>query len=74
LSPRERPKLSSSGYARESGAPLGTVSYHVKALKEAAVVELVDTGKRPGALEHFYSLTGPNAALVLKMLDLLEDA
>jgi hypothetical protein len=46
----------------------------VTALREAGVLEVVDTAKRRGALEHFYSLTGPRAGIALTVLDLLSTA
>jgi DNA-binding transcriptional ArsR family regulator len=71
---RGRERLSPSEFAREDSRPLGSVSYHVKALREASVIEVVDTAKRRGALEHYYSLTGPNAKVTLRFLDLLAEA
>jgi DNA-binding transcriptional ArsR family regulator len=42
--------------ARElgNGAPLGTVSYHVRYLHRQDLIRLVDTQPRRGAIEHFY--------------------
>jgi DNA-binding transcriptional ArsR family regulator len=71
---RDQRQLSPSAYARQSGEPLGNVSYHVTALREAGVLEVTDTAKRRGALEHFYSLTGPRAGIALTVLDLLGTA
>ncbi|MBJ7469649.1 MAG: helix-turn-helix transcriptional regulator [Solirubrobacteraceae bacterium] len=38
----------------ELGDPLGNVSYHVRALLDAGLIELVRTEPRRGAIEHFY--------------------
>jgi hypothetical protein len=71
---RDRRKLSPSEYARESREPLGNVSYHVGALRRAGVLEVVDTAKRRGALEHYYSMTGPKAGAVIGLTDMLATA
>jgi DNA-binding transcriptional ArsR family regulator len=49
--------------AAELRAPLGTVSYHVRMLKDLACIELVRTVPRRGAVEHYYR------ALVAPYLD-----
>jgi DNA-binding transcriptional ArsR family regulator len=36
--------------------PLGNVSYHVRELDKAGLIELVATKQRRGALEHYYTL------------------
>jgi DNA-binding transcriptional ArsR family regulator len=38
------------------GASLGNVSYHVRQLAKAGLIELVATTPRRGALEHYYTL------------------
>jgi DNA-binding transcriptional ArsR family regulator len=38
------------------GEPLGNVSYHVRHLEKAGLIELVATKQRRGALEHYYTL------------------
>jgi len=38
------------------GEPLGNVSYHVRELEKAGLIELVATKQRRGALEHYYTL------------------
>jgi DNA-binding transcriptional ArsR family regulator len=68
---RDRRSLSPAGYARETGEPLGNVSYHVRALESAGVVEIVGTANRRGALEHFYAPGGTNSGTALAILDLL---
>jgi DNA-binding transcriptional ArsR family regulator len=68
---QDRRKLSPSEYARQTDEPLGNVSYHVSALRAAGVLEVVDTAQRRGALEHYYSLTGPKAGIALAVMDLL---
>lgn len=35
-------------------APIGNVSYHVRELHKAGLIELVETRKRRGATQHFY--------------------
>lgn len=40
----------------EIGEPLGNVSYHVKILVQAGVIELAATRPVRGALEHVYKL------------------
>lgn len=50
-------------------APLGNVSYHVKALLELGLIRLVDTATRRGAIEHYYSLNPQTADAVLKDLE-----
>ena len=37
------------------GEPLGNVSYHVRHLENAGLIELVATKQRRGALEHYYT-------------------
>jgi DNA-binding transcriptional ArsR family regulator len=49
--------------AAELRAPLGTVSYHVRMLKDLECIELVRTVPRRGAVEHYYR------ALVAPYLD-----
>jgi DNA-binding transcriptional ArsR family regulator len=39
-----------------AGEPLGNVSYHVRQLQKAGMIELVAVKQRRGALEHFYTL------------------
>ena len=36
--------------------PIGNVSYHVKCLHGARLIEMVDTAQRRGATEHFYTV------------------
>jgi DNA-binding transcriptional ArsR family regulator len=43
--------------AKETGAPLGNVSYHVRLLADLECVELVKTEPRRGAVEHYYQAT-----------------
>jgi DNA-binding transcriptional ArsR family regulator len=38
------------------GEPLGNVSYHVRQLEKAGLIELVAVKQRRGALEHYYTL------------------
>jgi DNA-binding transcriptional ArsR family regulator len=39
-----------------AGESLGNVSYHVRQLEKAGLIELVATKQRRGALEHYYAL------------------
>jgi DNA-binding transcriptional ArsR family regulator len=39
-----------------AGEPLGNVSYHVRQLEKAGLIELVAVKQRRGALEHYYTL------------------
>lgn len=39
------------------GIPLGNVSYHVRLLADAGLLEPAGTRPRRGALEHFYKVT-----------------
>jgi DNA-binding transcriptional ArsR family regulator len=68
---RDRRKLSPSEYSRETDEPLGNVAYHVNTLAAAGVLEIAATAKRRGALEHYYSLSGPRAGIVLGVMDML---
>ena len=45
--------------AKETGEPLGNVSYHVRLLADLDCVELVKTEPRRGAVEHYYQATVP---------------
>ena len=47
--------------ARELDAPLGVVSYHVRVLADAGLVELARTSARRGAIQHHYKLRDGNA-------------
>ena len=43
--------------AQELGQPVGDISYHVRTLREAGVIELVDERPVRGSTEHFYRAT-----------------
>jgi len=49
------PGWSPNVLCRALGAPLGNVSYHVRHLEKAGLIELVATKQRRGALEHYYT-------------------
>ncbi len=49
-------ELSPVELARELGASLGVVSYHVRVLADAGVVELARTTARRGAIQRLYRL------------------
>ena len=38
------------------GEPLANVSYHVRQLQKAGLIQLIATRQRRGALEHYYTL------------------
>ena len=59
LSSLEDRVASPSRLADEIGAPLGTVSYHVRILAGLGLIELVDRKQRRGAIEHYYRARGP---------------
>jgi DNA-binding transcriptional ArsR family regulator len=50
----EHQTASPSELAQQLAAPLGNVSYHVRILAEAGLIELVRTTRRRGATEHHY--------------------
>jgi DNA-binding transcriptional ArsR family regulator len=50
------PGWSPNSLSRALGAPLGNVSYHVRHLEKAGLIELVATKQRRGAVEHYYTL------------------
>lgn len=47
--------------ARECGAGLSDLSYHVKYLREEGCIEIHETAPRRGAVEHFYRLAPPRS-------------
>jgi DNA-binding transcriptional ArsR family regulator len=63
--------LSPSEHSRVTGEPLGKVSYHVKALARAGVLEIGETVARRGAREHRYALRGPRARASIAAMDVL---
>lgn len=54
----EKQTASPSDIATRIGAPLGNVSYHVRALERVGLIELDSTAPRRGALEHYYKAAG----------------
>lgn len=48
--------VSPIGLHKQLEAPLGQVSYHVKVLREAGALKLLDTVPRRGASEHLYGI------------------
>jgi DNA-binding transcriptional ArsR family regulator len=50
-------RISPVGYVREYGGKLPSVAYHFKVLEAYECIELADTVKRRGALEHIYRCT-----------------
>jgi DNA-binding transcriptional ArsR family regulator len=68
---RERSDISPTQYSRETGEPLGNVSYHFTVLSKADVVTQTGAVPRRGAMEHRYSLNGRKAKAVIAVLDLL---
>jgi DNA-binding transcriptional ArsR family regulator len=49
--------FSPTGLAQRLHEPLGNVSYHVRWLAEAGMIEPRGTSQRRGAVEHFYATT-----------------
>lgn len=49
--------------AQELGMPVGDVSYHVRTLKEAGIIELVEERPVRGSTEHFYRTVRSNIVL-----------
>jgi DNA-binding transcriptional ArsR family regulator len=58
LESNENGGLSPKALAKELKQPLGDVSYHIRTLTKAGVLQLVDTQPRRGAVEHFYKRAG----------------
>ncbi len=54
----EKQTASPSDIAARIDAPLGNVSYHVRALERVGLIELDSTAPRRGALEHYYKAAG----------------
>jgi DNA-binding transcriptional ArsR family regulator len=50
----ERGEASPNQLATELGVPLGTLSYHIRLLRDTGWIEQVRTVPRRGAVEHFY--------------------
>jgi DNA-binding transcriptional ArsR family regulator len=50
--------------ARELGMPVGDVSYHVRTLREAGAIELVEERPVRGSTEHFYRATSARGPLL----------
>jgi DNA-binding transcriptional ArsR family regulator len=69
-----RDELSPSEFAQESEEALGNVSYHVKALFNAGVLEVSSMVPRRDAMEHRYSLTGERAGAAMAVINLLASA
>lgn len=49
--------------AQELGMPVGDVSYHVRTLKDAGIIELVEERPARGSTEHFYRAVIKNIVL-----------
>lgn len=56
-------------FSKRHDIPIGNVSYHVKALRQAGVAKVVKREPRRGAMENFHSLDGPNRLALLSALD-----
>jgi DNA-binding transcriptional ArsR family regulator len=65
---RKRPS-SPSQLAEAVGESVGVVSYHVRVLAEAGLVELVGTVPKRGALQHFYAIRDSDTLGVTMLLD-----
>jgi len=57
----EERRASPRELSEELGAPLGNVSYHVRALLNLKLIKLVKKTPRRGAIEHHYEATGSAA-------------
>jgi DNA-binding transcriptional ArsR family regulator len=64
--------VSPSEYAESNGVPLGNVSYHCKALREAGVARIIKREPVRGAVENFHALDGTNAAACLAVIDAID--
>jgi DNA-binding MarR family transcriptional regulator len=49
-------KFSPNGLAQEFGEKLGNVSYHVRTLLTASLIQKAGTTPRRGAVEHYYKI------------------
>jgi DNA-binding transcriptional ArsR family regulator len=54
--------ISPTRLSEVTGNTLGSISYHVRTLLAAGVVELAKEGRVRGAIEHFYALVPDNEA------------
>lgn len=54
--------------------PLGNVSYHVRELEGAGLVELKKTEPRRGALAHYYEITADGQRVAALIRDLVPEA
>jgi DNA-binding transcriptional ArsR family regulator len=52
----ENGEASPRNLADDLGQPIASVSFHVRQLRNAGLIELTRTQPRRGALEHFYAL------------------
>jgi DNA-binding transcriptional ArsR family regulator len=64
-----RATASPNEVANAMNVPVNRLAYHVKVLREAGLIELVDTAQRRGATEHYYRAT--ELALVSRELSTL---
>jgi DNA-binding transcriptional ArsR family regulator len=72
---RLRERIASpSELAVEVDEPIGNVSYHVRALADLGMIELVRTAPRRGALEHYYRVREEPGGAFLSCSELLLDA
>lgn len=55
------------GIAKDSGHPLGVVSYHCRMLRDYGIIEVTDTQPVRGALQHYYGYT-PTAEVEFDLL------
>ncbi len=58
------------GIAKDSGEPLGVVSYHCRMLRDYKIIEVTDTQPVRGALQHYYGFT-PTAETEFDLLGAL---
>jgi DNA-binding transcriptional ArsR family regulator len=57
-------QISPKELAQELGASIGVVSYHIRILCQAGLVELVATAQRRGTIQHYYRARDTNPTVV----------
>ena len=70
---RARDPVSPKQLADSLREPLGNVSYHMRELADAGLLEFVRTEPRRGAVEHFYRASRPAQNKIRKLADELRE-
>ena len=65
---------SPSDIAREVGASLGVVSYHVRVLESHGLLRLVKKVPRRGATEHYYKMNAQRVDVLRERLEFMAGA